>query len=58
MYSSAGSKDTVDQIVGSKPARILDDSHVFDTACVMLYSYPDTARRKDLSEKRKLFSLF
>jgi hypothetical protein len=41
MYSSTSSKDSSDKVIGSKPALILNDSHVFDASNGMLDSYSE-----------------
>jgi len=39
MHSGTSSKDSLDEIVGSKSALILDNSHAFNASYGMLYSY-------------------
>ena len=41
MQCGASSKDALDEAAGSKPALILDDSHVFDASYRMLYPDPE-----------------
>src|SRR5215469_1927154 len=41
MHSSTSAKDSLNEVICSKPAFILDDSHVFDASYGMLYSYSE-----------------
>jgi len=41
MHGCTSSKDSMHEVIGSKPALILDDSHVFNASYGMLYSYSE-----------------
>ena len=41
MHSSTDTKNSLNEIISSKPTFILDDSHVFGASCGMLYSYSE-----------------
>jgi len=41
MYSSTSSKDSLNEVSGSKPALVLDNSHTFGASYSMFHSYSE-----------------